>query len=36
VRPSLAFYNTKDDVDLLVATLHRIQTGRAKGITKVS
>jgi cysteine desulfurase / selenocysteine lyase len=28
VRPSLAFYNTKDDVDLLVATLHRIQAGR--------
>ncbi|MDR3407313.1 MAG: family 2A encapsulin nanocompartment cargo protein cysteine desulfurase [Methylovirgula sp.] len=30
VRPSLAFYNTKDDVDLLVATLHRIQAGRGK------
>ncbi|QAY96761.1 segregation protein B [Methylovirgula ligni] len=30
VRPSLAFYNTKDDVDLLVATLHRIQAGRVK------
>jgi len=30
VRPSLAFYNTKDDVDLLVATLLRIQAGRVK------
>lgn len=30
VRPSLAFYNTKDDVDLLVATLFRIQAGRAR------
>ncbi len=30
VRPSLAFYNTKDDVDLLVATLHRIQAERVK------
>jgi cysteine desulfurase / selenocysteine lyase len=30
VRPSLAFYNTKDDVDLLVATLLRIQAGRAE------
>ncbi len=36
VRPSLAFYNTKDDVDLLVATLHRIQAGRARGVTKAS
>ena len=29
VRPSLAFYNTKDDVDLFAATLHRIP-GRAR------
>ena len=28
VRPSLAFYNTQDDVDALVAALHRIQSGR--------
>lgn len=30
VRPSLALYNTTDDVDTLVAALHRIQTGRGK------
>jgi cysteine desulfurase/selenocysteine lyase len=30
VRPSLALYNTKDDVDTLIATLLRIQTGRGK------
>ena len=28
VRPSLAFYNTRDDVDALVSTLLRIQSGR--------
>lgn len=28
VRPSLAFYNTTEDVDALVATLLRIQSGR--------
>jgi cysteine desulfurase/selenocysteine lyase len=28
VRPSLAFYNTYEDVDVLVATLLRIQSGR--------
>ena len=30
VRPSLALYNTTDDVDALVNTLLRIQTGRGK------
>lgn len=30
VRPSLALYNTTDDVDALVATLLKIQTGRGK------
>ena len=30
VRPSLALYNTTDDVDALVSTLLRIQTGRGK------
>ena len=30
VRPSLALYNTTDDIDALVATLLRIQTGRGK------
>jgi cysteine desulfurase/selenocysteine lyase len=30
VRPSLALYNTTDDVDALIATLLRIQTGRGK------
>ena len=30
VRPSLALYNTPEDVDALVAALHRIQTGRGK------
>lgn len=30
VRPSLALYNTTDDVDVLIATLLRIQTGRGK------
>ena len=30
VRPSLALYNTSDDVDALVAALLRIQTGRGK------
>ena len=29
VRPSLAFYNTCDDVDALVAALLRLQAGRA-------
>jgi cysteine desulfurase / selenocysteine lyase len=29
VRPSLAFYNTFEDVDALVAALHRIQSGRS-------
>lgn len=28
VRPSLAFYNTCADVDLLVETLHRLQAAR--------
>jgi cysteine desulfurase/selenocysteine lyase len=28
VRPSLAFYNTCEDVDALVAALHRLQAGR--------
>ena len=28
VRPSLAFYNTQDDVDALVSALHRLQSGR--------
>ena len=28
VRPSLAFYNTHDEVDLLVTTLRRIQSGK--------
>jgi len=32
VRPSLALYNTTDDVDALVATLQRIQTSRGKRI----
>lgn len=27
VRPSLAFYNTRDEVDLLVHTLHRVSRG---------
>ena len=30
VRPSLALYNTPEDVDALVAALQRIQTGRGK------
>ena len=30
VRPSLALYNTPEDVDALVAALLRIQTGRGK------
>jgi len=30
VRPSLALYNTPEDVDTLIAALHRIQTGRGK------
>jgi cysteine desulfurase / selenocysteine lyase len=30
VRPSLAFYNTSDEIDTLVATLHRLQAGRAR------
>ncbi len=30
VRPSLALYNTPEDVDSLVAALRRIQTGRGK------
>jgi cysteine desulfurase/selenocysteine lyase len=30
VRPSLALYNTPEDVDALVAALHRIQIGRGK------
>ena len=29
VRPSLAFYNTRDDVDALTAALLRIQAGRS-------
>ena len=27
VRPSLAFYNTCEEIDTLVATLHRLKTG---------
>lgn len=34
VRPSLALYNTTDDVDALVTTLLRIQSGRGKRGTK--
>ncbi len=30
VRPSLAFYNTRDDVDALVAALLRLQAGRGR------
>jgi cysteine desulfurase/selenocysteine lyase len=30
VRPSLALYNTTDDVDVLISTLQRIQTGRGR------
>jgi cysteine desulfurase / selenocysteine lyase len=30
VRPSLAFYNTCDEIDQLVATLLRIQAGRGR------
>jgi cysteine desulfurase/selenocysteine lyase len=30
VRPSLALYNTTDDVDALITTLQRIQPGRGK------
>ncbi|MGA9530247.1 MAG: aminotransferase class V-fold PLP-dependent enzyme, partial [Terriglobales bacterium] len=30
VRPSLAFYNTCDELDQLVATLMRIQAGRGR------
>jgi cysteine desulfurase/selenocysteine lyase len=30
VRPSLALYNTTDDVDVLVSTLQRMQTGRGR------
>ena len=29
VRASLALYNTCEDIDALVAALHRIQAGRA-------
>ena len=32
VRPSLAFYNTCDDVDALVAALLRLQNGRSYGL----
>ncbi|WP_271193894.1 aminotransferase class V-fold PLP-dependent enzyme, partial [Azotobacter vinelandii] len=28
VRPSLAFYNTFDEIDLLVSTVHRLATRR--------
>jgi cysteine desulfurase/selenocysteine lyase len=30
VRPSLALYNTREDLDALVAALHRLQAGRGK------
>jgi cysteine desulfurase/selenocysteine lyase len=33
VRPSLAFYNTRDDVDALTAALLRIQAGRSYAAT---
>jgi cysteine desulfurase/selenocysteine lyase len=33
VRPSLAFYNTREDVDALVAALLRIQAGRSYAAT---
>jgi cysteine desulfurase / selenocysteine lyase len=33
VRPSLAFYNTRDDVDALTAALLRIQSGRSYAAT---
>jgi cysteine desulfurase/selenocysteine lyase len=29
VRPSLAFYNTYEEIDMLVAALLRIQAGRS-------
>ncbi len=32
VRPSLAFYNTRDDVDALVAAVLRLQAGRARAV----
>ena len=32
VRPSLALYNTRDDVDALVAALLRLQNGRSYGL----
>ena len=32
VRPSLALYNTPEDVDALVTALHRIQIGRGKRV----
>jgi cysteine desulfurase/selenocysteine lyase len=28
VRPSLAFYNTCEEVDLMIATLHRLMRAR--------
>jgi selenocysteine lyase/cysteine desulfurase len=31
VRPSLALYNTRDEIDVLTAALHRIRTGYGAG-----
>ena len=32
VRPSLAFYNTCEEIDVLVATVWNLKNGRAAGI----
>jgi cysteine desulfurase/selenocysteine lyase len=31
VRPSLAFYNTCQEIDVLIATLHRLQANYRRG-----
>jgi cysteine desulfurase/selenocysteine lyase len=36
VRPSLALYNTCDDIDALVAALFRLQGGRNQGYARPS
>ncbi len=33
VRPSLALYNTREEIDLLVSTLHRLARGTTNALT---
>ena len=35
VRPSLAFYNTCDEVDTLIAVLHRLARGKGRAVGRV-